>query len=115
MPFLVILGEGTWRPDREHFYKAGVHEVSDEIAALARAENLVVTETRPEIEKTGEGPLTMSDLKKGSKPGVQLVIEKREDEPIAIEVPRDHHCIYCEDESFPSAGALERHLEVHHQ
>lgn len=119
MPWLTVLGRGSWRWNDQTF-RAGVHEVSDEVAIAARAapvRNLVVTVDRPVVHVKTRGPLTISDLQRpylGT--GVRFAGQRPTEEPVAARpsgVPLDHPCGQC-DEMFPSAGARDRHIEFHH-
>ncbi len=119
MPWLTVLGRGSWRWNGKT-YRAGVNEVDDEVALAARrapVANLVISIDRPLIHQKIPGPLTLADLKKPRRAmGVQLAgnptpqqVANLEPEP----VPLDHPCGVCEDE-FPSAAALARHIEFNH-
>lgn len=82
MPFLVVLGDAAWRSG-PHFFRAGVHEIDEEIADRARArssKSLLVLDERPVLAEKHDGPLTLEDLKVGVR-GVQLKLVEPEPEP----------------------------------
>ena len=115
--YLTVLGSGSWSSHGKQ-YRAGIHEVSEEIAEEARASGirfLVITSQEPKITRGVDvGPLTLDDLKVGVG-GVRIV--PAEAEPLPDEEPRDprgeYVCDWCTDD-FPSKGALDRHVEFHH-
>lgn len=120
MPWLVVLGEGSWSPERGVRYKAGKHEITEEMATFARLQgrrNLMVFDIEPEIVSGAvAGPLTPEDIKLGRTTTVQL----REPEMAAeleeeYDIPLTHPCHWCTtDTRFPSAAALARHQKVNH-
>ena len=117
MPYLVVLGNGSWRYNGVT-YKAGVHEISDElarVAQLAPVRSLVVMSEKPVVMQKTPGPLTIADLKR-PRMGVSLrpsaVPETTDPEP-DLGVPLDHPCPEC-PELFPSAPARDRHIEFNH-
>lgn len=117
MPYLIVLGNGSWRY-RDHTYKAGVHEVSEELADAARrapVRSLVVMNRKPVVVQKTPGPLTLADLKRPRRMGVALTPDAVPQLPVEddYEVPLDYPCDKC-DEMFPSAGARDRHLEFNH-
>lgn len=130
--YLVVTGGGSWgggTPFRT--YRAGVHEISAEIAdtvlAFKRKHGgipwLVVSDERPEIEDGSLiGPLLPQDLRPGALPdGVRLVEHDQEDESNMDERSPDlpeppplvYACQYC-TARFPSAAAAKRHLRHRH-
>ena len=114
--YLVVLGNGSWRWHGQTF-KAGVHEVSDEVANAARTagkRSLVVMREKPIIKHKSPGPLTIADLQKPRR-GVRLA-GPTAPPPLEVEssiVPMEHPCGQC-DATFPSTGARDRHIEFHH-
>jgi hypothetical protein len=120
LPFLTVLGNSSWRTG-EHVFKPGVHAVTEDVAARARASgirSLILTDEAPAITRprgTGE-PLTVEDLALGQT-GVRLVPPLPPEEAVVevdlYEVPRDWHCPHC-PQDFPSKGSLVRHIEFHH-
>lgn len=118
MPWLVVLGKGSWGYNRIT-YRAGKHEVPEDVAEVARAKgkkNLLVFEHEPEIvSNKGDGPLTPDDILLGNPGGVRLPADpedhvEEEDNTIPYEYPCEHCTL-----SFPSAPALDRHHEFHHK
>ncbi len=124
MPYLTVTGEGSWRPTPGVVFEAGIHEVSAEFAAQARASGipwLVVTANPPLIaQKVPGAVLTPDDIRIGSPAGTQLAPPEPDTEaPVAArpnlwEIPLDYHCPYCPD-PFPTKGSLDRHVERHHE
>jgi hypothetical protein len=117
--WLTVLGRGSWRWDGKT-YRAGVHEVGDDVAMAARrapVASLVVTVDPPVIHQKIPGPLTLADLKKPRRSmGVTLAGNPTPAQVANLEpegIPLDHPCGLCEDE-FPSAPALARHIEFVH-
>lgn len=115
MPWLVILGSGSWSYGRTR-YEAGLHEVDEEVAEAARRapKKLLVTAERPVLARS-EGPLTMDDVRLGGL-GVELArpeIEVTADGTRPLEVIHDFKCDWC-PRTFPSRGARERHVEFKH-
>jgi hypothetical protein len=117
---------GYWRA-RGGTFKAGAHRVSQEVAdaALATAYPwlIVMPDTdEPVIEETElTGTLELSDIKDAKGAGVRVlrVIEggaSGEPEP-GPEPVFEHECRWCltiPRRTFPSTGALERHVEFEH-
>lgn len=117
MPWLVVLGNGSWMPRPGMRFTAGVHEISDEVAIWARKSKLkmlLVMDREPEIEPEHQGgPLTPDKLKNAHR-GVRLKVEPLpEAEEEEYEVPLEYPCLYC-DSSFPSDPARDRHIELQH-
>jgi hypothetical protein len=115
--YLVVLGNGSWRWHGQT-YKAGVHEVSDEVADAARTagkRSLVVMREKPKLQHKTPGPLTIADLQKPRR-GLTLAGAPAQEASAPVEdsiVPLDHPCGQCE-KMFPSPGARDRHIEFHH-
>lgn len=132
MPWLVVQGGGSWSPSapeyRRRIYRDGAHHVEPEIAAeaaLAGFDWLVVMEDEdvPELETPDDsGPLTPEDLKESTAPGSRVKLAVIEGgasgEPLPQEEPEfEHKCRWCRSipkRSFPSRGALARHIEFEH-
>lgn len=120
MPWLVVLGEGSWSPLRGVRFKPGKHEVTEEIAAIVRTQarrNLLVFDIEPEIVSGAvAGPLTADDIKLGRTssprlPEQEMAAELEEE----YDIPLTHPCHWCtSDTRFPSAAALARHQKVNH-
>ena len=122
--WLVVLGHSTWVAGPGKRYKAGIYEVDDDTAALARSQNLawlVVSEEKPEIENevigvSGPG-ITLEDLRIGTGRGIRLVdaedefVPEPEPEPGAP--PLNFPCSWC-PRRFPTQGSLKRHIKHHH-
>lgn len=118
MPWLVVLGSGSWTPGPGMRYRAGKHYVTEEVAAKARAlgrRTLIVVDEEPEIVRgVGPGPLTPEDVRFGTTAGVrfkeQELVEELEAE---YEIPLTYECQWC-PEKRPSQAALDRHHKVKH-
>lgn len=117
MPYLTVLGKGSWGPDAARRFAAGVHEVDHEVAEAARAsgiKTLVVTDGPPRVRRRGaEGPLSADDIVEGSDGRVEL--EPAEEG--ASEEGADAYDFGCPScgRSFPSAAARDRHQAFRHQ
>lgn len=120
MPYLVVLGGGSWWAADGNRYNEGVHMVSQETADAARASgirSLVVSDTEPTlVTNVSAGPLSLDDIKFGVQPGLRVVGQtevqiQEEEEPYSV--PLDYPCSYCELK-FPSGGSRDRHVEMHH-
>lgn len=127
MPFLTVLGDGTWRYRRVQ-YSAGIHEIDEATADAAKRsgiQSLHVSATPPQLARRAPGPLGMADVRSGIGEGVTLAAAPPlpYEEPVVpeeITVPAEFPCLIvgCEFESpygFPSAPALARHVQVNHQ
>lgn len=146
MPWLTVTGTGSWGfgrvtgrpktnargeavldargqplPEVEMVtYPAGVHEVTDEVAACAQASGspiLFVTEVAPTIirREQGDGPLTWDDIRVPKDGGVYIQTEEGVEEmPEDPGIPLDWPCGSC-PAKFPSEGARNRHREFHHE
>lgn len=117
MPYVVVLS-GSWRY-RDRTYSAGVHEVEDDVAEAAKAhpmgvQKVVVSEEEPRLVTRKDGPLTLEDIRVGTR-AIRIQQPEPDAQPEAgpIEVPYDFSCPSCEA-SFPSAPARDRHIEFHH-
>lgn len=120
MPWLVVLGTGTWGYGRTT-YPAGKHQVDDATAEAARSLGspvVLVTDEEPHIvENRPDGePLSLKDIRVGvTTHGVRLAEVAIEEVAVHERDPRDEHaCPYCSD-AKPSAAALVRHIEFHHE
>lgn len=118
MPWIVVLGKGSWGHNRVT-YRAGKHEVPEDVALAARAANkskLLVFEDEPEIvEGSGGGVLSPDDILLGNPGGVRLPADP--EEPVPEEdntIPYNYPCEHCVL-SFPSGPARDRHVEFHHR
>jgi hypothetical protein len=127
--YLVVTGGGCWgggNPFRT--YKAGVHEISAEVAeaVLALKEKdpmawLILTDERPEAEDGSLRPLLPQDLQPGTMPAGIRLLRENETPLTGPHNPKDlsqappllYACQYC-PARFPSAAAAKRHLRHHH-
>lgn len=117
MPWLVVLGRGTWMRAGVR-YEPGKYEVDDLTAAAAKnapVGNLRVFDEEPEIFRDSDvGPLLPEHIRLGVTGGIQIVdpnvVAATEEEP---REKYDFTCRFC-PQGFPSNGALERHIEFHH-
>ena len=119
MPWLTVLGLGSWSPGRDlPTFRPGSYEVDVEIAEQARASDirsLLVTDMKPRtVVRTPAGPLTMDDLRE-SDGGVAVAPPDIPESDLVDVYDNllDFPCGMC-DAAFPSAGARERHIEFHH-
>jgi hypothetical protein len=119
--WLVVLGTGAWGYGGK-IYRAGVHEVSDEVAAAAAAsgkKTLAISSEQPTVSDGRlPGPLTPDDIRTGRR-GVSLaeaqLIETEELDDTLTPPERDYDfsCKQCPWQG-PTSGALTRHEEFHH-
>jgi hypothetical protein len=132
MPFLVVLGTGTWSAPglTKTTFKASVckssgraYEVDAAVAEEALGTGydwLMVFDEEPRLDVSDPtGPLEPEDIKTGVHGGVRLQVEadaepEEEEEFIDPEAPEMiHGCSWC-PRKFPSSGALGRHVEFEH-
>lgn len=114
-----MLGSGSWRSGTRKF-TAGVHEVDEEVAVLARSAppgKLLVLDEPPTLAQAVPGPLSAEDVKRGRRSGTYLpeppeTLEVRA-EP--AEIPNTYVCPYCDHPGFPHRGPLKRHVQLHHE
>lgn len=126
MAFLTVLGTGTWgfadSQRRMRTFDAGVHEVDDEVVAMAQAAGdprLVVTDVEPIIRHRdpSEGPLSWDDIRLPADGGVEFAAEAQqveaahEKDPFAL--PLDYPCGTC-PARFPAPAPRDRHRALHH-
>jgi len=121
MPWLAILGNGSWMVGKQRF-DAGIHEVSEEIAAKAQAtgmRRLVICDEKPELDPGREpGPLKPEDFDRSwDNRGTQLRLVHPPAAQLPAEdeysLPKDYPCGQC-SLKFPSPGSRARHVEFHH-
>lgn len=121
MPWLVVLGQGSWSPKPGVRFRAGKHKISREVADSARAarakgqKSLIVLDDEPEIVTSlGTGMLTAEDVRVGNSAGVRIPLPEAEAElEQEYEIPLEHPCHWC-TKKYPSAAALKRHVDFHH-
>lgn len=131
MPWLVVLGTGSWSAPSvsKQTYKASYckkngtgYEVEQSVADAAQATGywwLQVFPDRPEVvQEDPTGPLSLDDVRSGVEGGSRLVVLEGGAEPEPdIEDPEapsmSHACGWC-PRRFPSSGALGRHTEFEH-
>ncbi len=129
--YLIVRGEGSWGGgDPLRTYRAGVHEVSVEVAeaVLAFKEKypnaswLVLSDVRPELEDGSLVSLLLPEhVQPGAMPdGVRLLREDEQagsgpgHEKTGAETPPPvYACQFCLAR-FPSAAAAKRHLRHNH-
>lgn len=117
MPWLVVLGRGSWRTG-DRLFEAGAHEIDDEVAEKARQsriKSLLVCDEEPVLQVDATtGLLTADDVRTRGRGGVRLARpETGEDALVSVELTYDFSCPQC-PAAFPSRGALVRHTEFHH-
>lgn len=118
MPWLVVLGSGSWTCGRTK-YTPGKYEVGDDVVAAvlrSRLPNVLLLEEEPEMRFDGpsDGPLSLDDITRKHK-GMQLRLPDADPEEEPEIRPRDEHpCLFC-PLGFPSRPALLRHVEMHHK
>ena len=132
MAWLVVLGTGTWSAPglTKTTFKASVckssgraYEVDDAVSAEATGTGydwLLVFDTEPVLDVSDPtGPLEPDDIKVGVSGGVRLAVldggaePEEEDYPDPEAPEMAHGCSWCV-RSFPSSGALGRHIEFEH-
>jgi hypothetical protein len=128
--YLIVRGWGSWGGGTPcHTYKAGVHEVSAQVAQAAlafkhthpNASWLTISDTPPQLEDGSLIALQPDDLQPGVlPPGVRVLRDG--EKPLSSPGDRNHAatapppgytCEFCGD-GFPSAAAAKRHLRHNH-
>lgn len=132
MPFLVVLGTGSWSAPAvsRTTYKAAVCKASGEpykvdaaVAEAARATGywwlqVFDDDDEPVLDVSDpSGPLEPDDIRVGVQGGVRLHLEEApEPEEVNFEYegsPLVHGCKWC-PRRFPSSAAHDRHIEFEH-
>jgi hypothetical protein len=124
MPFLVITGTSQWgcaAPGSGiQWFPPGVHEVSPEVALIARAEapeRVHISDVRPELAAPGYGGvLTLEDIRYGTgrtRPADTPGDDEEEDDYEPQYEPGDYPCPYC-DRVARSEEELRWHEDFKH-
>ncbi len=124
MPYLVVTGSSKWgcaAPGHGlTMYGPGVHEVTEEVAALAREhapERVCITMQRPKLATPlyDGAPLTLEDLRFGTRraPAADESEEGEEGDFEPQFVPDAYPCRFC-DRTCRSEEELRWHVEFTH-
>ena len=137
--WLTVIGAGKWSIG-QHTFEGGPHEVSEDIAKTARAENYAWLKVHSADDAPAKiepivlsGPLTMADIEEGTadvKAIAELMSPPTAEAPESVEdvkplpdlkaIRNDAGRIPCPfthdgcDKDYVSPEALERHLDVKH-